>query len=563
MVWIRRMKKGNSVYLCEYRSVREGKKVRSEFVRYLGVEGEQEKVPLPKKSMIEWKTPERSVRSGDVTVLWSIAKEMQMVETIDRVCGLKGRRKANSPGKLLTLWAINRALDPESATVLEEWIEGTDLPELSDLSPKGADRDAFFAALDCVCSEDSATGRVVDNTKAIDESLYAIWRNKHPLPKNENDILAYDMTSMITYGHTCPLAENGHNSENWRYQQFNLSLLVSKYDNLLISHLIHPGNHTSMTTMQHLIPRLSDFSIHDGTIIWDRGNTSKKTVLAIESLGWKVICGIPRISNEAKDIIMMTQIPEIPEFLVPCKNTGELYACKIQARLYSQDREVVVYKNVTKGTKSLIRRNKAIFEITQDLDRLKENLLFKSQNELKSKIKGILNGWSSFFSIQFPDDEKKIDFSYVLNETRIAEAKSMDGKFLLYSTDPAFTAQEVVRMYLEKDFIEKVFRTIKTEEELKPIRHRLESRVRAIIFICTLAFRLLSALRWMIHSSESKDVTLSGSQFLRKLARVEKLEVDLGKEVEIFSVNVTNDLKKQVVALGMTDLFATRRVLKA
>jgi len=37
----------------------------------------------------------------------------------------------------------------------------------------------------------------------------------------------------------------------------------------------------------------------------------------------------------------------------------------------------------------------------------------------------------------------------------------------------------------------------------------------------------------------------------------------LGKEVEIFSVNVTNDLKKQVVALGMTDLFATRRILKA
>jgi len=68
-------------------------------------------------------------------------------------------------------------------------------------------------------------------------------------------------------------------------------------------------------------------------------------------------------------------------------------------------------------------------------------------------------------------------------------------------------------MYMEKDFIEKVFRTIKTDEELKPIRHRLESRVRAIIFISTLADRLLSALRWMINSSESKDVTLSESKF--------------------------------------------------
>ena len=170
MTWVRRMKKGNKVYLCEYRSVREGKKVRSEFVRYLGVESEQEKVPLPKKSMIDWKPPERSVRAGDVTVLWSIANDMQMVETIDRVCGLKGRRKANSPGKLLTLWAINRALDPESTTNLEEWIESTALPELSGLSSKGADRDAFFTALDCICHEESATGRIIDNTKAIHQS---------------------------------------------------------------------------------------------------------------------------------------------------------------------------------------------------------------------------------------------------------------------------------------------------------------------------------------------------------------------------------------------------------
>ena len=51
MTWIRRMKKGNKIYLCEYRSVREGKTVSSKFVRYLGVESDQEKVPLPKKML--------------------------------------------------------------------------------------------------------------------------------------------------------------------------------------------------------------------------------------------------------------------------------------------------------------------------------------------------------------------------------------------------------------------------------------------------------------------------------------------------------------------------------
>ena len=65
----------------------------------------------------------------------------------------------------------------------------------------------------------------------------------------------------------------------------------------------------------------------------------------------------------------------------------------------------------------------------------------------------------------------------------------------------------------------------------------------------------------MINSSKSKDVTLSEFTFLRKLSRVDKLEVNLGKEIEIFYVNVTTDLKKKDVALGMTDIFTGRRIL--
>jgi len=169
LAFIRRMKKGNKVYHCEYRSVREGKTVRSIFVRYLGVESDQEKVSLPKKQVVTWRPPERSVRAGDVTVLFQIAQELQMVETIDRICGSNGRRRTISPGKLLTVWAINRALDPESATQLEDWIVNTDLPKLFNLSSKGLNKDSFLSALDFICSYDKATDRVLDQTKAIDE----------------------------------------------------------------------------------------------------------------------------------------------------------------------------------------------------------------------------------------------------------------------------------------------------------------------------------------------------------------------------------------------------------
>jgi len=557
------MKKGNKVYLCEYRSVREGKKVRSIFVRYLGVESEEEKVPLPKKLVIDWKPPDRSVRAGDVSVLFAIAQELQMAETIDRICSSRGRRKVNSVGKLLTAWAINRALDPESTTQLEDWVDSTDLINLLKLSPKGLNKDSFLSALDSICFNNLASDQIIDYTKAIDEMLYAKWRNIHPIDPHEDEILAYDMTSLITYGKTCPLLEKGYNADEWKRQQINLSLLVSKHDYQPLSHEIHPGNHASMTTMQHLMPRLCDFAISHGTIIWDRGNTSKKTVNCVERLGWNIICGIPKISVEAKKIVMETDVSESPNNLVPCKKTGELYACKVQAQLYGSMKTLVVYRNVTKAAKSLVKRNKAIFEISDELGRMQNNGKFSSQKELKMEINKALSGWNRFFIINYSQDENNTDFSWSLDEERLSEAKSMDGKFLLYSTDDSLSPNDVVRMYLEKDFIEKVFRCIKSDEEIKPLRHRLESRVRAFIFVSILAYRLLAALRWMINSSKSPNVSLSTSEFLRKLSRVHKIEADLGKEIELFYVNLTTDISKQLVALGMKDLLAGRRFLKS
>ena len=103
--------------------------------------------------------------------------------------------------------------------------------------------------------------------------------------------------------------------------------------------------------------------------------------------------------------------------------------------MYGSLKHVVVYRNVTKATKSLVKRNKAIYEISEELNSLKNRGSFSSQKELKIELKQVLNGWSSFFIIQFPDDESKVDFSWSINEPRLVEAKAVDGKFLLYSTD--------------------------------------------------------------------------------------------------------------------------------
>ncbi|MDO8872110.1 MAG: hypothetical protein Q7V05_05170, partial [Methanoregula sp.] len=127
---IRRVKRGNHYYLYRYRSFREGGKVKSEFVEYLGVEGDEFKVPKPKIPRVKILFPERSKRYGDVALLWQIAERANFVSIIDRITIGRTIPNGISPGRLLTAWAINRIVNPDSASQLENWILTTDLPRL-------------------------------------------------------------------------------------------------------------------------------------------------------------------------------------------------------------------------------------------------------------------------------------------------------------------------------------------------------------------------------------------------------------------------------------------------
>ena len=56
-------------------------------------------------------------------------------------------------------------------------------------------------------------------------------------------------------------------------------------------------------------------------------------------------------------------------------------------------------------------------------------------------------------------------------------------------------------MHLEKDFVEKVFKTMKAQEEIVPVRLRLERRVKAYVFVLVTAYRLIAALVYFLRES--------------------------------------------------------------
>jgi transposase len=552
---IKRHKRGNRVYLAEYKSIRQGKKVISKFIRYIGPEDKLSTTDKPRKRVLDRLNLSSSYRAGDVRLLWAIAQDLDFIPIIDRICCGNSHIEGVSPGKLLTIWAINRAIDPESATQLERWVPTTDLPYLAGIPANECTKAAFLSVLDFICLDDRASGRVADLSAELDDALYQKWRQDHPLPPGDKETLAYDLTTVLFFGVSCPLAELGYNPDRIRRHQVNLAVLVSKHDKHPIAHFVYNGSRHSVSTVKNLLARLNSMTIEQGTLIWDRGNVSKSYVKTVEDMEWKLICGIPKTSKEAKEIISMTDVPIGPDTLVRSSRAGHIYAIKTESKLYGRERSVVVYTNRERGIKETDSRNEALAIVGRELDELSEKGTDWSEKRLHSKIKTILNSWSNYIDARVSRKKEgpRIVWSYKKQELKLAERT--DGKWLILSTDETRDANEAVNEYLEKDFIEKVFRVLKTQEEVEPVRHRLEHRVRAYLFVCMLAYRLLSVLQWTLKEASGHEASWeSADTLLQSLGRVERVEVTFGNETKTWYLNVTKAITDTLKEIGRSEL---------
>ena len=72
-----------------------------------------------------------------------------------------------------------------------------------------------------------------------------------------------------------------------------------------------------------------------------------------------------------------------------------------------------------------------------------------------------------------------------------APRQRLDGKYLLSTSDPDLSAEDVALGYKNLLEAERGFRDLKTTLELRPVFHRLEHRIRAHVLICWLALLLI------------------------------------------------------------------------
>src|SRR6266511_1959373 len=168
-----------------------------------------------------------------------------------------------------------------------------------------------------------------------------------------------------------------------------------------------------------------------------------------------------------------------------------------EVRLDGTDQRLVICHNPDQAQRDQAKRDEAITRIEAELDRIRAQRERDRTRQLSDKARGkaeaghvraecalrdhpTLGRWLR----QQPNGRLVIDRAKVKAETRL------DGKYLLATSDPDLSAEDVALGYKNLLEAERGFRDLKSQLLLRPVFHRLEHRIRAHVLLCWLALLL-------------------------------------------------------------------------
>ncbi len=142
-------------------------------------------------------------------------------------------------------------------------------------------------------------------------------------------------------------------------------------------------------------------------------------------------------------------------------------------------------------------------------------------------------------------------FAFFEHPLHLEREKRLEGKYVIATSEPGIDAAEAVTMYKQLITVEHGFRHMKDVLQLRPIYHRVEHRVRAHIFVATLALLLRQLLERRLQEAH---VELSAEDALQAVDCVRHVTFRLD-ETQRSGVSAANARAQAVLrALGITGL---------
>ena len=152
-----------------------------------------------------------------------------------------------------------------------------------------------------------------------------------------------------------------------------------------------------------------------------------------------------------------------------------------EVRIAEADRFVLCF-NPDAAARDQAMRERMVAKLTELIDDA-DKLAPLKRAELRGRI-STMPGLNRFLRVT-PGGLLRVD------KAKINAEANFDGKYVLRSSDPKMTAEDIALGYKQLLEVERGWRDMKSILDLRPVYHRLEERIRAHVILCWLALLLV------------------------------------------------------------------------
>jgi len=511
--------RGNS-YFYEVQSYREGGKVKQRILRYFG---KLDPRINPEAKHITKKSVMATYRFGDVAVLYHAAKEIGMIDLVDKYVP---KRQGLSLGLELFLTVAHRLLDdkPSSAN-LSRWVKTTHLPLLLGFDAGRISSNTQSYLMDKLYDRDHN----LDHILRISTELY---ERTLPFFGKEGKTFFYDITSTYFEGDSCPIAKLGYSRDDAVNKlQINIGMVVNGAYGIPLMTKVFEGNVNDAETVYEMV-YYTKFVIgkKKGLLVMDRGMDSEDNIKIMDTVKYDYVVGLRSNHSFVNDIKTQTDA-ESDDWETFKKGDEIIKLKKFTKNIFGKRRHILLYFNPTIAKSQAENRQRRIDLAADSLKRTR-NLTMK-------KVNDILNGVKKYFVIE----SKNGNISWRIDQVKINQALRHDGKFCII-TNLNIKASEVYKLYFSKDKIEKGFRHMKQDAVLHPTRKRLVDRVIVDVFICHLAYLLLRVAE---HLAQQKINRIFWDGLTSEAKEIRLLELQNRSGNKQFQIIPNNEIQKNIV----------------
>src|SRR5271157_3112469 len=367
---------------------------------------------------------------------------------------------------LVVAMIAERLLHPCSklATV-RDW-HATSLAQ--ELSVENVDEDELYQAMDWLLERQSR----------IEKKLAA----RHLA---EGSIVLYDVSSSYYEGHTCPLAQFGHDRDGKKGLPIIVYGVLTDREGRPLAVEVYPGNTADPATVVDQVEKLrTQFQLSQVVLVGDRGMLTQPQIDNLKThagLGWiTALTSVAIRELVAKGALQLSLLDE--------QNLAE-----ITAPDYPGERLMVCHNPLLEEERG--RKRRELLEATeQQLTKISKQVARRTKKPLRAteigiKVGKVLGRYKVAKHFQYKIDEGR--FTWTRREESIQQEAKLDGIYVIRTSEPAgrLSAADTVRSYKSLSQVERAFRTLKgIDLMVRPIRHRSEDRVAAHIFLCLLAY---------------------------------------------------------------------------